>query len=98
MKLVLTEEILTKAYQCTYAKCSSTKRIVNILCVLSLIVALVIGITRHLLDIMDIIINVSVALILSWEWAKIIFREALWKRTVKKMFDLTDTSQMELSW
>lgn len=31
MKLVLTEEILTKAYQCTYAKCSSTKRIVYIL-------------------------------------------------------------------
>lgn len=98
MKLVLTEEILTKAYQCTYAKCSSTKRIVYILVVPTLIVALVIGIARGWLDIVDIILNVLLALMMSWELAEIIFREALWKRTVTKMFDLTDTIDMEVNW
>ena len=98
MKLVLTEEILTKAYQCTYAKCSSTKRIVYILVVPTLIVALVIGIARGWLDIVDIILNVLLALMMSWELAEIIFREALWKRTVTKMFDLTVTIDMEVNW
>jgi hypothetical protein len=102
MDLKLTEELVSKAQECYYARCSATTRIIVghllALSISCLVVILVIGIARNELGVQDFVIDVPLIILGGWWLAQIVFRDALSKRAVKKLFDLTDAIDMEVNW
>jgi hypothetical protein len=102
MKLNLNEEIATKAYQCHYARCSPTKRIVWCLADFLFLVGFVTIIVIRLVgqepvDAIDRCLAFY-CLILIWDLKREVFRDLQWKRGIKKLFNLTDTIDIEIKW
>ncbi|MFC1738430.1 hypothetical protein ACFL1G_05185 [Planctomycetota bacterium] len=103
MKLNLNKEIATKAYQYHYARCSTTNRIficiVDFLFLVGMVILIPISIVEEgPVDVIDTCFYVFFCFILIWDLQKQVFRDAHWKREIKKLFDSTDTIDVEIKW
>ncbi|MHC4560114.1 MAG: hypothetical protein ACYTFW_20225 [Planctomycetota bacterium] len=99
MKLSLNKEIATKAYLCHYARCSTTNRI--IICVVDSLVLVACVILDFIegfwLEPVDPVV-ISICFLMIWDLDRQVFRDAHWKRGIKKLFESTDKIDVEIQW